>query len=47
MIDRMEHLETDYEEMEVKLKREIDNKTIEVEQLDPQQFEQKEIALEF
>ncbi len=47
MIDRMEHLETDYEEMDVKFNREIDNKTIEVEQLDPQQFEQKEIALEF
>ena len=46
-IDRMEHLDTDYEEMEAKFNREIDKKTIEIEQLDPQQFEEKEIALEF
>ena len=46
-MDRLEHLDTDYEEMEAKFNREIDSKTIEVEQLDPQQFEEKEIALEF
>ncbi len=45
--DQLEHMETNYEEMEIKFNRAIDSKTIEVEQLDPQMFEEKEISLEF
>ena len=40
-------METNYEEMESQFNRAIENKTIEVEQLDPQMFEEKEISLEF
>jgi hypothetical protein len=36
-------MDTNYEEMEAKFNREINGKTIEVEQLDPQMFEEKEI----
>ena len=45
--DQLEHMETNYEEMESQFNRAIENKTIEVEQLDPQMFEEKEISLEF
>lgn len=47
MHDQLEHMETNYEEMESQFNKEIENKTIEVEQLDPQMFEEKEISLEF
>ncbi len=45
--DQLEHMDTNYEEMESQFNRAIENKTIEVEQLDPQMFEEKEISLEF
>lgn len=45
--EQLEHMDTNYEDMEAKFNREINGKTIEVEQLDPQMFEEKEIQIEF
>lgn len=43
----LEELDTDHQILEVKFNDQLKEKTIEVEQLDPQEFEEKEIQLEF
>ena len=40
-------MDTNYEMLEDKFNHEIDSKTIEIEQVDPQELEEKEIQIEF
>jgi hypothetical protein len=43
----LEDLDTQHEVLEARFNEHLKDKTIEVEQLDPQEFEEKEIQLEF
>ena len=43
----LEELDTNHDQLEIKFNDQLKEKTIEVEQLDPVQFEEKEIQLEF
>ena len=44
---RIENLETDYDILEDKFNQQLEDKTMEIEQLDPQELSEKETQMEF